>query len=53
MRTVIAVKSTHRIILSSILLNKAKDKDKLKKCGLYLNMYKEKWKRVVIKHEED
>jgi hypothetical protein len=30
-----------------------KDKDKFKKYGLYLNMYKEKWKRAVIKHEED
>jgi hypothetical protein len=28
-----------------------KDKDKLQKFGLYLNMYKEKWKRAVIKHE--
>jgi hypothetical protein len=31
----------------------SKDKDKLQKFGLYLNMYKEKWKRAVIKHEED
>jgi hypothetical protein len=30
-----------------------KDKDKLQKFGLYLNMYKEKRKRAVIKHEED
>jgi hypothetical protein len=29
-----------------------KDKDKLQKFGLYLNMYKEKWKREVIKYEE-
>jgi hypothetical protein len=31
----------------------SKDKDKLQKSGLYLNMYKEKWKRAVIKQEED
>jgi hypothetical protein len=30
-----------------------KDKDKLQKFRLYLNLYKEKWKRAVIKHEED
>jgi hypothetical protein len=30
-----------------------KDEDKLQKSGLYLNMYKEKFKRAVIKHEED
>jgi hypothetical protein len=30
----------------------SKDKDKVKKIGLYLNMYKEKWKRAVIKYEE-
>jgi hypothetical protein len=30
-----------------------KDKVKLQKFGLYLNIYKEKWKRAVIKHEED
>jgi hypothetical protein len=30
-----------------------KYKDKLQKFGLYLNIYIEKWKRVVIKHEED
>jgi hypothetical protein len=30
-----------------------KDKDKLRKFGLYLNMFKEKWKRAVIKHEGD
>jgi hypothetical protein len=30
-----------------------KDKDKLQQFGLYLNMYKEKWKRAVIKLEED
>jgi hypothetical protein len=29
------------------------EKDKLNKFGLYLNMYKEKWKRAVIKQEED
>jgi hypothetical protein len=29
-----------------------KDKDKLQKFGLYLNMYKEKWKRAVIKQED-
>jgi hypothetical protein len=29
------------------------DKYKLQKFGLYLNMYKEKWKRAVIKPEED
>jgi hypothetical protein len=31
----------------------SKDKDKLQKFGLHLNMYKEKWKRAVIKREED
>jgi hypothetical protein len=31
----------------------SKDKDKLQKFGLYLNMYKEKWKRAVIKYEEE
>jgi hypothetical protein len=31
----------------------SKDKDKLQKFGLYLNMYKEKWKREVIKCEEE
>jgi hypothetical protein len=31
----------------------SKDKDKLQKSGLYLNMYKEKWKRAVIKYEEE
>jgi hypothetical protein len=30
-----------------------KDKDKLQKFVLYLNMYKEKWKRAVIKYDED
>jgi hypothetical protein len=30
-----------------------KDKDKLQIFGLYLNMYEEKWKIAVIKHEED
>jgi hypothetical protein len=31
----------------------SKDKDKLQKFGLYLSMYKEKWKRAVIKYEEE
>jgi hypothetical protein len=31
----------------------SKDNDKLQKFGLYLNMYKEKWKRAVIKYEEE
>jgi hypothetical protein len=31
----------------------SKDKDKLQKTGLYLNMYKEKWKRAAIKHGEE
>jgi hypothetical protein len=31
----------------------SKDKDKLQKFGLYLNMYKDKWKRAVIKYEEE
>jgi hypothetical protein len=30
-----------------------KDRDKLQKLGLYLNMHKEKWKIAVIKHVED
>jgi hypothetical protein len=30
-----------------------KDKDKLQKFVLYLNMYKAKWKRAVIKQGED
>jgi hypothetical protein len=30
----------------------SKDKDKLQKFELYLNIYKEKWKRAVIKYEE-
>jgi hypothetical protein len=30
-----------------------KDKGKLQKSGLYLNMYKEKLKRAVIKYEEE
>jgi hypothetical protein len=29
------------------------DKDKLQKCGLYFNTYKEKCKRAVIKYEEE
>jgi hypothetical protein len=31
----------------------SKDKEKLQKFGLYLNMYKEKWKRAMIKYEEE
>jgi hypothetical protein len=31
----------------------SKDTDKLQKFGLYLNMYKENWKRAVIKYEEE
>jgi hypothetical protein len=31
----------------------SKDKDKLQKFGLYLSMHKEKWKRAVIKQEEE
>jgi hypothetical protein len=27
----------------------SKDNDKLQQSGLYLNMYKEKWKRAVMK----
>jgi hypothetical protein len=30
-----------------------KDKNKFKKFGIYLNKYKEKWKRAVMKQEED
>jgi hypothetical protein len=30
-----------------------KDTDKLQKFGLYLNMHEEKWKKAVIKHEDD
>jgi hypothetical protein len=30
----------------------SKDNDKLQKFELYLNMYKEKWKRAVIKYDE-
>jgi hypothetical protein len=29
----------------------SKDNDKLQKYGLYLSMYKEKWKRSVIKYD--
>jgi hypothetical protein len=29
-----------------------KDNDKLQKFGLYLSMYKEKWKRAVMKYDE-
>jgi hypothetical protein len=31
----------------------SKDKDKLQKFALYLNIYKDKWKRAVIKYEEE
>jgi hypothetical protein len=31
----------------------SKYKDKLQKIGLYLNMYKEKRERAVIKYEEE
>jgi hypothetical protein len=31
----------------------SKYKDKLQKFGLYLNMYKEKWKITVIKYEKE
>jgi hypothetical protein len=31
----------------------SKDNDKLQKFGLYLNMYKEKWKRAVMKYDEE
>jgi uncharacterized protein YprB with RNaseH-like and TPR domain len=30
-----------------------KDNDKLQKVGLYLSKYKEKWKRLVMKYEEE
>jgi hypothetical protein len=30
-----------------------KDNDKLQKAGLYLSKYKEKWKRSVMKYEEE
>jgi hypothetical protein len=30
-----------------------KDNDKVQKFGLYLNMYKEKWKRAVMKCDEE
>jgi hypothetical protein len=30
-----------------------KDNDKLQKFGLYLSKYKEKWKRSVMKYEEE
>jgi hypothetical protein len=30
-----------------------KDNDKLQKVGLYLSKYKEKWKRSVMKYEEE
>jgi hypothetical protein len=31
----------------------SKDNDKLQKFGLYLNMYKDKWKRAVMKYDEE
>jgi hypothetical protein len=31
----------------------SKDNDKLQKIALYLSMYKEKWKRAVMKYEEE
>jgi hypothetical protein len=31
----------------------SKDNDKLQKCGIYLSMYKEKWKRAVMKYDEE
>jgi hypothetical protein len=31
----------------------SKDNDKLQKYGLYLSMYKEKWKRAVMKYDEE
>jgi hypothetical protein len=31
----------------------SKDNDKLQKSGLYLNIDKEKWKRAVIKYDEE
>jgi hypothetical protein len=30
-----------------------KDNDKLQKVELYLSEYKEKWKRLVMKYEEE
>jgi uncharacterized protein YprB with RNaseH-like and TPR domain len=30
-----------------------KDNDKLQKVGLYLSKYKEKWKRSMMKYEEE
>jgi uncharacterized protein YprB with RNaseH-like and TPR domain len=30
-----------------------KDNDKLQKVGLYLSKYKEKWRRSVMKYEEE
>jgi hypothetical protein len=31
----------------------SKDNDKLQKFGLYLSMYKEIWKRTVMKYDEE
>jgi hypothetical protein len=31
----------------------SKDNDKLQKSGLYLSKYKEKWKRAVMKYDEE
>jgi hypothetical protein len=31
----------------------SKDNDKLQKFGLHLSMYKEKWKRAVMKYDEE
>jgi hypothetical protein len=33
-------------------LKSSKDKDKLEKFGLYLNMFQERWKRAVIKQDD-
>jgi hypothetical protein len=38
-----------RILLKWII----KDNDKQQKVGLYLSKYKEKWKRSVMKYEEE
>jgi hypothetical protein len=34
-------------------INTIKENEKLQKSGIYLSKYKEKWKRSVIKYEEE
>jgi hypothetical protein len=43
---VLSLKGIRRVAIS-------KDNDKLQKFGLYLSMYKEIWKRAVMKYDEE